>query len=400
MDVPGTVPASIRIPREHTSAPGPECRSLLRYQGMTMRTEYSLDDTRWITYLKTAAILAVILHHWLHMVPQQPSAFLLFLVKLVGPFVNLFFILSGCGLTLSSLRSGGKGPAAFFRGRFLKIVVPYWFVTVILFLVLKSLIHFSLARIPSDSELDWQVLLNYLIFTRNFFPEMNFFNPSHWFMPVIIGLYVLFPLLLALLKRTGAAWFLFISLLFSLFFLLAFDLAGYVIEHRSAIALFYIFEFSFGMALGDLIHRKHQAVRTLTEMYWIPIGLVLFTAAWYLTRIWPVEGTIYNGPFTTLGLFMILIGPTVRATAFISGRLAKTIESICDESFYMYILHAPFMLYVITPALRDMGFRYIGIAPSFPALVLFILLLFLASNGLRRLLEAMRSPLLDRADKA
>ena len=68
-------------------------------------------DSVWMNMVRGIAISAVVIHHWLLFLPHQSSISIFHTVAeliqaLAGTVVHLFFILSGCGLTVSYFRRG------------------------------------------------------------------------------------------------------------------------------------------------------------------------------------------------------------------------------------------------------------------------------------------------------
>jgi len=68
-------------------------------------------DAFWMDMLRSLAILAVVIHHWLLFNPYSSSVRIFtniadLIQTLAGTVVHLFFILSGCGLTVSYFRKG------------------------------------------------------------------------------------------------------------------------------------------------------------------------------------------------------------------------------------------------------------------------------------------------------
>jgi peptidoglycan/LPS O-acetylase OafA/YrhL len=68
-------------------------------------------DAVWMDMLRSLAILAVVIHHWLLFNPYSSSVWIFtntadLIQTLTGTVVHLFFILSGCGLTVSYFRKG------------------------------------------------------------------------------------------------------------------------------------------------------------------------------------------------------------------------------------------------------------------------------------------------------
>ena len=96
----------------------------------------ALNRSEWMGFLRGLAVTGIVSHHWLLFIsfdrnPSAISAVAKFLFEVSGTGVQLFFILSGCGLAVSYLRRNERfllGEWA--GGRFRKIVLPYWIMVV------------------------------------------------------------------------------------------------------------------------------------------------------------------------------------------------------------------------------------------------------------------------------
>jgi peptidoglycan/LPS O-acetylase OafA/YrhL len=134
--------------------------------------------------LKGFAILAIIFSHIGYFLVTD-HRFLFPLSIAAGVGVNMFFFLSGYGLTVSTLTKN-LSPIQFYRLRLLKLFVPLWLILIFFF----SLDYFVL-----DKTYDVSYIL-YSFFgiftTADLFTDIN--SPLWYFTPIIFY-YILFPLL-------------------------------------------------------------------------------------------------------------------------------------------------------------------------------------------------------------
>ena len=177
-------------------------------------------DTYWHDMIRGFAAAAIVVHHWLLFVPHQSNISLYFslaqyMCSVAGTAVHLFFVLSGCGLVLSYYKKSPFSWLQWMNRRTEKIILPYWIVVSSTF-VLVNIFAFLCPRININSY-SWATLITYLTFTRNFYQPSRSLNPAFWFMPVIFGLYLTFPLLIHILKKSAS----FIFLLFPFSLLMA-----------------------------------------------------------------------------------------------------------------------------------------------------------------------------------
>ena len=135
--------------------------------------------------LKGFAILTIIFAHVAYALVSD-SSFLNPLSTMAGVGVNLFLILSGYGLIISSL----KKPSSvwqFYKYRLLKIYIPFW-----IFLV----IFFSLDFFVLHLNYGWAYIAQSFL---GFFSRANLYldvNSPFWYFSWIVMYYLIFPCLL------------------------------------------------------------------------------------------------------------------------------------------------------------------------------------------------------------
>jgi peptidoglycan/LPS O-acetylase OafA/YrhL len=185
--------------------------------------------------VRALAMIHIILYHyfleWYHgsflIVPEgilanlsrleifKDGGFLGFIKNLFGflfaygfTSVNLFLVLSGFVLTLSLLKRQEQGIKvrwfSYLLKRFKRILVPFY-ISVLVgigFLYLRNYLFTSLSAAPIFGLFD---LLKTLFVPLLFF-DIQFlqkFNGDYWFIPLILQLYLVFPLLFAAMKKFG-----------------------------------------------------------------------------------------------------------------------------------------------------------------------------------------------------
>lgn len=223
--------------------------------------------------------------------------------------VNLFLLLSGFVLTYSLLMRAGKagkpengadaekGGAAkmgavkmnwipYLLKRFKRILVPFYISVVIGigFLYLRNALFSALAAAPAYNL--WDCLK--LVFVPFVFYDIQFlqmFNGDYWFVPLILQLYLIFPLLYFLLKRFGPWKFLVgtFALTVAYRFIAAYFLdsvpMGVIYPSSNSYRLFSfflprLFEFSLGMALAYWHVNKAYFLDRMTCWVCVSAGLV------------------------------------------------------------------------------------------------------------------------------
>ena len=304
--------------------------------------------------LKGIAIIGVFLDNWMgYMKSATTPALLYSLVKIlalsVGPFVQVFFILSGFGLTLAYLKHG-KTNWSWKRWawrRITKIVVPYEIFAILSFIlgIIGSHLYESI-----DVQFSWSSLLAHLTFTRNFYPPSWIWNPSLWFMPVIIGLYICFPILLRILEKWGYWVLLLISVFVTYGTLIIATLTGAYRGHTSDWFSFWLVQFALGMVLAYVRETSPQRLRLLLGSKAFILGVGLMMCSWAL-RTYVPRGRVFNDSITSIGIFLVLLnlGWAIRAAVPAVGRVLNALSS---QSYFMFLIHYPIMKFLIGPPLR------------------------------------------------
>ncbi len=271
-----------------------------------------------------------------HLVPSDLSPLWAVLVTCgwLGVFApGVFIVLSGLGLTWSLLKGGHQvNWTAFFIRRAKKIYLAYWAIslTVILIYVFLGQDVVNTKTLWSVTGLKWR--------TDLFF----YLSPPWWFIWTILQLYLLFPLLIWIMRRYGITALLIVSFAVTV----AARSAGLVwIEDENTlhcyslgmVALTRLLEFSTGIALGCLLHRVNDLRVNRAELLLSGIGL--FAVGILLSISW--TGTIFAPACISLGTLAILIV----AWEWISHqtRWADAVRDIGETSYELYLVHEPLL---------------------------------------------------------
>jgi peptidoglycan/LPS O-acetylase OafA/YrhL len=312
-----------------------------------MRTESIMTDARdiavdltWIDMLKGIAIITVFLGNWTRYYKVHFAGF--------GPWVQVFFILSGFGLALSYF--SGKANWSWKRWvwrRITRIVIPYAIAVTFTFMLgmLGTHVYSSV-----DKQFSWTSLLAYLTFTRNFFPTTWDWNPPLWFMPVIIGLYISFPILIKILEKWGPWVLLLISVFVTYGTITIAVLIGAPSSHGADLFSYWMIQFSLGIVLAYVRDSRPQRLRDLVSFKAFLLGVGLFAFSWGMRTYLPL-GRVYNDTFTSMGVFLILLNLSWMSRLQIPAT-GKVLGILTGESYLMYLLHHPTMDFLIGPLLR------------------------------------------------
>ncbi len=311
-------------------------------------------DLTWIDLLKGAAIIAVFLDNWTGYMPfAETSGVLYALAKTfrlaVGPFVQVFFILSGFGLTIGYYKQSKKDWSwkRWAWRRITKIIVPYHIVVLFSFILelIRSYLYTSISL-----QFSLAAFLSHITFTQNFYPQSHVWSPPFWFMPVITGLYICFPVLLKILTKFGPWMLLIISLLITYGTLAVAVLIGLHRGHGADLFTFWMIQFALGIALAYLRETKPERLRLLIGYPSFFIGVGLMMCSWVLRTYIPL-GEIFNDPITSMGVFLVLLN-LVWVGRSQKPMIGTLLVSLSAQSYLMYLIHYPIMQFLIGPSRR------------------------------------------------
>ncbi len=253
--------------------------------------------------------------------------------------VPLFMLLSGLSLTVVALRREPVRArvAPFLYRRLRRVMIPYWAGLAITLVFAAVLACVQWQRHGGAGYIDYlqsgdinvdgnQLFAGALLAPRIFRDEWQFApEGSLWFVLLIVQYYLLFPLLLAAIKRAGPWLFLAMTLAVTLASLGGMMMAaGDLVEHRSWVEMgapFRLFEFGAGMTLGYLVVRRPQALVGVARA---PIGLAstamgsaLFVAACLIGADTALAAL--QGPAIVLGLALMFAPLIAKAPGWLEG---------------------------------------------------------------------------------
>lgn len=186
--------------------------------------------------------------------------------------VAIFFVVSGFCIHLSYSQSSKPDLTAFYIRRFFRLYPPY------LLAVLVFGLFFPYSRLLFERWSDWVRLIAHVVLCHNFSVSLGAISPSYWTIPVEAQLYVLFPVLLILVRRYSfrkALWIVGI-IQFSLHIVTAllFDVDRRPPFWISTSPFFYWFSWSIGAATADA-YLKGQPLpfQNISPWFWSIMGI-------------------------------------------------------------------------------------------------------------------------------
>jgi hypothetical protein len=308
---------------------------------------YSKCD--WMDWLRGYAVLMIIFHHWISFLYKQTHVEIIdklvdLLYTYSGNSIHLFFVLSGAGLAVSYFTKPVQWNKWFIK-RMQRIIVPFWIAVIVTYAVINC-IHYFIPSFIKDS-FDIKVLISYITLTRNFYEPAHDFNLSLWFIPNIVGLYLVFPTLITSFSKMNRFGFLFITLCVSYCSIVLFMLMGLSVIHQNSVFLFFIFEFTFGIYIGyrSVFLPINESTKKMVLL--LLLGFLFYSISYYLVMKTSWGGN-FNKPFTSLGLFFITF-PLFFGISRLFPMLFTYFKKISSASYYMYLIHFPIVFYLLRP---------------------------------------------------
>ena len=313
----------------------------------------------FLDHLRGLAILLVFLFHgfllgyanatppaWSNFLPfvaGHPGRWLLFPLASGWVGVAIFFVISGFCIHLSHVRSRDRSWRVYFLRRFFRIYPPYLLALLFFAFILPvSRLAFQAPHVPRDLV----VFLTHLTLTHNFVPASIIrINGAFWSIAVEVQLYLIYPLLLVLVRRVG--WNAFLILALVLGVLLTHVPSVYV--HLGRAVPWYAnfltkspFAYWFSWALGARIADDWLERR--------PIFLSRFPLWITLTAF--VLAVLFSDREKFAFLFGALAGANFiarylrvphRPGGFLTSRVGEHLRTVGLISYSLYLLHEPFL---------------------------------------------------------
>ncbi len=343
--------------------------------------------------LRGVAICAVILENWLLFVPGASSIFVFqegvnFVQNVAGTMVHLFLILSGYGLTLSFYKNGSFTWSTWIKKRFVRVVFPYLVIVTLIYFIVVML--YRLCPSLFTKIYSWTTLLAYLTFLRNFYGPGSGFNPTLWFMPVIIGLYALFPFLVFVLRKKGPCTLLIVSGLLTYISITICLLTGYPVTHNTALPFFFVIEFALGMILAFVVTNNNESIHKLMTFKMFCAGIFFYALSWAMRALWD-SGDVYNDFFTAIGVLLITLYPCYLFLQVSNGYVVSALRQLSNQSYLMYLLHGFLIIFVVKPLLGRAGLLPLNPAISLICAILYCCVMFVLASLISKPLNYLMS---------
>jgi peptidoglycan/LPS O-acetylase OafA/YrhL len=265
---------------------------------------------------------------------------------LYGHFaVVVFIVLSGFSLAVSPARSGWRlgGLARFAHRRAWRILPPYWAA-----LAFSLAVAWTVLPPPDEPDPSAKTVAVYGLLLQDVFDAPSP-NGAFWSIAVEAQLYVAFPLLLAILRRAGAA----AMLTAVTAVVVAIGLLAPVVP---ALALLlrlvpqFAVLFALGMIAAGVLRKPGKANWPwLAALAAVPVFAVIVHSGsvWYVGHLYWIDLAI--GPAVALALAGVATGRPAALVRFLDRRPMRRLGSF---SYSLYLTHAP-IVWVVSQRLVD-----------------------------------------------
>ncbi|MEW1643490.1 acyltransferase [Streptomyces sp. NPDC091219] len=306
-----------------------------------------------------AALYVVLFHCWLYTFPGYPrsSAPRVLDVLMFGRLAVVFFlVLSGFSLAISPARHGWRtgGVGQFLRRRAWRILPPYWAALAVSLAVALLVVPASHHGPPTASS----VLVYGLVLQDVFFAPTP--NGAFWSIGVEAELYLLFPLVLLVRRRFGAAVAVAcVALPVTVRGLLA--PGANPVEGDNWLAPHLAPVFVAGVVGAGIVVASERVRR-------LPWGWFAVLAALPVAVLGVVQGSVWTvrhyfwidlavAPAMTMLIAAVATGQPAGLVRLLNGR---PLRMLGDASYSLYLIHLPIVLVVI----RRVAPRVVG--PGLP----------------------------------
>lgn len=278
--------------------------------------------------LKGFAILTILFGHIGYFLFTDHS-FLHPLSSISGVGVDLFLLLSGYGLGISSLKNNYR-PLEFYRRRIGKIFIPLWIVLIIILLLDAFFLH---------TFYNWQTIIQNFL---GFYPSADIYldlNSPLWYLTLILFYYLIFPWIFNPKKvvLSGTALAIISTLIISLNLPVT---AG--VQHLYQL---HYLAFPLGIILAGLSskfsnffnNKIFNSKRSPQQSRLIRYLLISISAALFFFSLRPEENKlIYQ-------LLSLLSATSITAFFILTKLRFKLLEVFGNYSYEIYLLHWPLL---------------------------------------------------------
>jgi peptidoglycan/LPS O-acetylase OafA/YrhL len=336
--VAGTTPANVATSPGQAAAPP----SAQRIAPTDRRRLTGLDGMRGL-----AALFVVFHHSYLAAYPGYPA--------ITGPWwaswfiyghfaVVVFIVLSGFSLSVGAARSGWRlgGKAKFAKRRAWRILPPYWAALVFSLAIAWAVVPQSGEGSPTAKS----VVINGLLVQDVFGAPSP--NGAFWSIAVEAQLYVVFPLMLLLLRRGSAAVMLsVVGCVVALIGILAPSMPA--VEKLMRLTPQFAVLFGLGVVAAGILVSSPSAQRLPWHWFAAFAAIAVFALIEFRGSIWTVAHFFWVDMLVGIPVALLLAAVATGHPVWLLKVLdLPPIRRLGSFSYSLYLIHAPILTVVST----------------------------------------------------
>ncbi|MFG2370964.1 acyltransferase family protein [Streptomyces sp. NPDC048504] len=293
-----------------------------------------------------AALYVVLFHCWLYAFPGYPdsSAPRVLDVLMFGRIAVVFFlVLSGFSLAISPARHGWRsgGVAQFLRRRAWRILPPYWAALAMSLVISLFVVPASHYGPPDRSS----ILVYGLVLQDVFFAPTP--NGAFWSIGVEAELYLLFPLILLVRRRFGAAAVVAcVTLPVIVRGLMA--PGANPVEGDNWLAPHLAPVFVAGVVGAGIVVASERVRRLPWGWFAVLAALPVLALCFVQGSVWTVRHYFWIDLAVAPAMTMLIAAVATGQPAFLVRLLTtRPLQRLGDFSYSLYLIHLPIVLVVI-----------------------------------------------------
>ncbi|MBR1622925.1 MAG: acyltransferase [Pseudobutyrivibrio sp.] len=311
---------------------------------------------RAMNWMRVMAFLFIIVYHFMVELEQKgnysfDSSLIYYSnsnlhIAIIG--VSLFFMISGAGLMLSSMRKWDIKD--FYRRRFTKLLIPFYIVELFTLVASFAIKQEWIAYFPFISK--GKAILNLFAmdgYFEQYFPTFSL-HVGEWFLGALIMLYAIFPLLRFCMEKNR-----YLTMIAATAYYLIIIIGNLSTISPWTNVFVKAYDFVLGMFLIVEIPRamEKKNIRIILRI----LSAILILAGLVYQPVLPTPYTINNLVYA-LAIFILFFSLENDREA---RNIDKVIDSICAISYEIFLVHH-IIIYYIGDNLegKAMGLRQIG----------------------------------------
>ncbi len=259
--------------------------------------------------------------------------------------MTLFIVISGYCLGLKTVNGKPLDAWRFYYGRFRRIVPPVW--GVILLAVPLAWARFRLIGV--DLTLDPVQLVKDILLLNDFWPDYGLAVTPLWSVGLEFKIYLLFPVLVWLYRRTGVSSTLWVVSLFSVLLMRWNDYSGF-----ESMCLWYVLCFALGFIASQ------QGIPEVRLCQWMSLVVLVALLIAFPVRVDWNDPLHYHNHYLEIDLALSFcsLHVSVSATKVLIEWLSNpSLVALGTFSYSIYLVHSPVLNLLKVAALQH-GCRY------------------------------------------